>query len=62
MKHIQARVLWVHDEQDEITPLADVLKVKEENHPNIEFMITTGLGHKRIYKENKVTKAIVDFL
>lgn len=62
MKHIRARVLWVHDEQDEITPLADVLKVKEENHPNIEFMITTGLGHKRIYKENKVTKAIVDFL
>lgn len=62
MKHIRAQVLWLHDEDDEITPLADAYKVKEENYPNIQFVITKGLGHRRIYRDNKVSKAIVDFL
>ena len=62
MKHIQAKVLWVQDEDDEVTPLSDVLKVKAENYPNINFVITKGLGHRRIYRDNKVVKLIVDFL
>lgn len=62
MKHIRAKVLWFHDEDDEITPLTDAWKVKEENYPNIQFVITKGLGHRRIYRDNKVSKAIVDFL
>ena len=62
MKQIQAKVLWVHDEEDDTTPISDVMKVKAENHPNIEFVITKGLGHRRIYRENKVVKMIVDFL
>jgi pimeloyl-ACP methyl ester carboxylesterase len=62
MKHIKAKVLWFQDEDDEVTPLSDVLKVKAENYPNIEFIITTGLGHRRIYRDNKVTKQIIEFL
>jgi predicted alpha/beta hydrolase family esterase len=62
MKNIRASVLWVHDEDDDTTPLSDALKVKEDGHENVEFMITKGLGHRRIYRENKVTKAIIDFL
>lgn len=62
MKNIRAQVLWVHDEDDDTTPLADALKVKDDGHPNIEFMITKGFGHRRIYRENKVTKAIIEFL
>ena len=62
MKHIRAKVLWFQDKEDEITPLTDVLKVKAENYPNIEFVITTGLGHRRIYRDNNVLKAIIDFL
>ncbi len=62
MKHIRAKVLWIHDEEDEITPLGDALQVKEENHHNIQFVITKGLGHRRIYRDNKVTKQIVEFL
>jgi hypothetical protein len=62
MKHIKAKVKWFHDEDDDTTPLEDVLKVKEENFPNIEYVFTKGLGHRRIYKDNKVTKAVVDFL
>ena len=62
MKHIRAKVLWVQDEDDEVTPLRDVLKVKGENYHNIEFVITKGLGHRRIYRDNKVVKSIVEFL
>ena len=62
MKNIQAEVLWFHDEEDDITPLADALKVRDENHPNVSFVITKGLGHRRIYRDNKVTNSIVDFL
>lgn len=62
MKNIHAKVLWLQDEDDDITPLSDVLKVKAENHPNIEFVITKGLGHRRIYRDNKVVKTIIDFL
>ena len=62
MKHIRTKVLWFQDKEDEITPLTDVLKVKAENYPNIEFVITTGLGHRRIYRDNNVLKAIIDFL
>ena len=62
MKHIKAKVLWVHDEDDNVTPIADVLKVKEENYPDIEFVFTKGLGHRRIYRDNKITQIIIDFL
>ncbi len=62
MKHIRAKVLWVHDEDDDTTPVGDVFNVQKENHSNIEFVITKGLGHRRIYRDNKVTKAILDFL
>jgi len=60
--NIKASILWFHDEEDELTPLSDALKVKEENHPNIEFEISKGYGHRRIYRENKVVKRIVEFL
>ena len=62
MKHIRAKVLWVQDEDDEVTPLSDVLKVKAENYANIKFVITQGLGHRRIYRDNKVSKQIIEFL
>ncbi len=62
MKYIQANVLWLHDEDDDTTPVCDVLKVKSENYSNIEFVITKGLGHRRIYRDNKVAKLVIDFL
>jgi predicted alpha/beta hydrolase family esterase len=62
MKHIRAKVRWFQDEDDEITPMSDVLKVKEENYPNVEFVFTKGLGHRRIYRDNKITSSVVNFL
>lgn len=62
MKHIRAKVLWIQDEDDDITPMKDVLNVKSENYANIKFVFTKGLGHRRIYRDNKVTRLIIDFL
>lgn len=55
-------VLWIHDRDDEITPLSDVTPLLEANLPHIEFMITEGLGHRKIYKENAVVKKVIAFL
>lgn len=62
IQHIPASILWLHDEDDRICPYADVLPIQSDAHPNIQFYTTKGLGHSRIYKENKVKKAILSFL
>jgi hypothetical protein len=62
MKHIRAAVLWVHDEDDLTTPLSDLKPVMERGYPNVEFMITKGLGHNRIYRDNEVKRKIFSFL
>ncbi len=61
LKNIKASVLWIHDEDDNITPLSDALKVKQDNPANVHFMITKGLGHSKIYRDATVKKAVVDF-
>jgi pimeloyl-ACP methyl ester carboxylesterase len=55
-------ILWIHDKDDDITPLDDVKPIIETNLPNIEFMITSGMGHRKIYKDNQVVKKVVDFI
>lgn len=62
VKKLQAQILWLHDEDDDITPLSDALKIKERNPSNIHFVITKGLGHRRIYHDAMVKKTIVDFI
>ncbi len=62
MEKIMASVCWYHDEDDMITPLADALTVKEQNYSNVKFVISKGLGHSRIYRDNKVSKSVIDFL
>jgi pimeloyl-ACP methyl ester carboxylesterase len=62
VENIKARILWCHDEDDDMTPWKDAKKVMDQNHRHIEFLVTKGFGHRRIYRENKVLKAIVDFL
>jgi pimeloyl-ACP methyl ester carboxylesterase len=62
IQNIKASVLWIHDEEDKITPMADVKKVISDNHLNIEFMITQGLGHRRIYRDINVKEKVISFL
>jgi len=62
MQNIQASVLWIHDEEDDITPFEDALKVKEENFTNIRFIITKGLGHRKIYGDAAIKNEVIEFL
>jgi pimeloyl-ACP methyl ester carboxylesterase len=62
LQQIHAQILWIHDEDDDVTPLKDVKPIMKKSPGNIEFMITKGLGHRKIYRENKVVKKVVEFL
>lgn len=62
VKNINAKILWAHDEEDFVTPFADALKVKADANSHIEFLLTKGLGHQKIYRDAGVRKAVVDFL
>jgi pimeloyl-ACP methyl ester carboxylesterase len=62
LTNIKATILWVHDKDDDVTPLSDVQPIIDKNHPNIQFLVTEGWGHRKIYRENKVVRAIIDFL
>ncbi len=62
VKNINAQILWIHDEDDDITPLSDAAKVQQDNHQHINFIITNGLGHHKIYHDKTVKKAIENFL
>lgn len=62
IKNIKAKVRWFHDEDDDITPLADAKMVMDENHAHVEFVITRGLGHRRIYRDQKVSRSAIEFL
>jgi pimeloyl-ACP methyl ester carboxylesterase len=62
LKNITATLLWVHDNDDDVTPLADVQPVIDSHYPNISFLITHGWGHRNIYRQNKVVDAVVEFL
>lgn len=59
---IKANVLWIHDEDDKITPLSDALQIKEKKYPHIQFVVTKGLGHRNIYRDAQTKSMIVDYL
>ena len=60
--NISIPLLWLHDEEDEITPIQDAIKVQQDQHPNIQFIFTKGLGHRKIYHDEEVMKKIIAFL
>ena len=62
MHQLTICTLWLQDEDDKVTPLEDALRVKEDHHPNIQFIITKGLGHRKIYRDPEVLRQIVAFL
>jgi pimeloyl-ACP methyl ester carboxylesterase len=60
--NIKAQVLWIHDQDDELTPLSDVEPVRRKKYPHVHFYITKGLGHRRIYRDPDVVDRVVRFL
>lgn len=59
--HIKARVLFLQDKNDELTPYSDVEPIIRKNYSNFRFIITKGLGHSKIYRDSHSLKAIIDF-
>jgi len=59
---VRADILYVQDEEDQITPVREALLVERDGHPNIRFLFTRGLGHRKIYKDPEMIGQIVAFL
>ncbi len=62
LSNIEAAVFWIHDDEDMVTPFRDVQPVIDKRLRNVQFHITNGLGHRRIYKDEHVQKKIFQFL
>lgn len=62
VRHIRARLLWLHDRLDDITPYSDAEKVMNDHHPNIQFIVSSGLGHRKIYRNKESLDHILHFL
>lgn len=62
IREIKAQVLWVQDEDDTITPLKEALPVREEGHSHVRWIITRGLGHRKIYRDGEVQRQVVAWL
>lgn len=57
-----AHTLWVHDQEDNICTFSDVEPLLKDQIPMLEFLITKGLGHSQVYKEQHVKEHIIHFL
>ncbi|MGE5519397.1 MAG: alpha/beta hydrolase [Candidatus Dadabacteria bacterium] len=60
--HIKASVLFLQDKEDPLTPLSDVQPLIDKQYPNFNFIITKGLGHKKIYRDTGNINSIINFL
>ncbi len=58
IKYINAPILWIHDKDDRVCLYDDVVPIINRNPVNIQFVITEGLGHSRIYKEASISNTI----
>lgn len=59
---LQGQVLFLQDKDDYMTPLSDVTPIMDKNYPNFQFVISEGLGHRRIYRDQQSLKQIMEFL
>lgn len=62
LHHIQAQVIWVHDQDDKITPYRDAQKILEDHLPYVHLITTQGLGHQKIYKDKNVQNRVMEYL
>jgi hypothetical protein len=62
IQNITASVLWVHDKDDDVTPIKDIEPVMNKYYPNLQFIITAGLGHRKVYRDSGVIQAVTEFL
>jgi esterase/lipase len=56
------QVLFLQDKDDPMTPVSDVKPIMDKNYPNFKFIISEGLGHRKIYRDEHSFKKIMEFL
>ncbi len=61
VRQLKAQVLFLQDEGDQITPLSDLKPIIESGQPNLTFVLTKGLGHRRIYRDAESVKTVTGF-
>jgi pimeloyl-ACP methyl ester carboxylesterase len=59
--NINSKTLWLHDKDDQLTPYQDMAPLMQRGFQHFHFHISEGLGHRRIYRDNKSFKAIISF-
>ncbi|MFT3901615.1 MAG: alpha/beta fold hydrolase [Niabella sp.] len=62
LPQIKGPVLWIHDEEDDVTPVVDAHEIEQQHFPNVRFIFTKGLGHRKIYRSPEVMHAVLDFV
>jgi pimeloyl-ACP methyl ester carboxylesterase len=62
IQQITTSVLWIHDKKDWICPYEDVAPIESLKLNHINFYITSGLGHNKIYRNDKALSHIIQFL
>lgn len=55
-------ILWLHDEEDRICPFEDTAALRRLALSHVQFVVTRGLGHSKIYRDPEIQKHIVNFL
>jgi pimeloyl-ACP methyl ester carboxylesterase len=59
---IKADILYVQDEEDPVAPAKNAQEIRQEGRPNLRFLFTSGLGHRKLYKDREIIEQVVDFL
>jgi pimeloyl-ACP methyl ester carboxylesterase len=62
LANYKGALLWVHDIEDMVCPYKDLEDFQKNAPNNIEFLITNGLGHNKVYKTAGVMDQIMAFL
>jgi len=53
--------LIVHDSEDKFVPVSSAISIRQ-NLKNGELLVTNGLGHHKIFKDNYIIQRIIDFI
>ena len=61
IKNYHGNVFFIHDKTDHEVPLNEVSEL-HQTHKNANILITQGLGHRRILRDDSVASAIVEYL
>ncbi len=60
-KKVNIPTLVIHDSGDKFVPVSSAITIRQ-SLKNGELLITNGLGHHKIFKDNTVIQRIIDFI